>query len=244
MKRGISLVEVLITMTIVGIIFSLTIPTLSKKNYSDEALKGFDIFNKSLQGAIDQWKVEIGCPLKAGECIRLQKEINLVQPDFNQIMQHLKVTDKIDKNSSSISYIPAETLNYYGNAKSIYDFKTNNKRDVYMLVNGMVFSVLPDDEGYWIIADVNGKRPPNRIGKDTFHFTIGYDTDSDINYYPKNKTEDGLCGHLNGTHHIKCNPENTNPLKDGGASPSMYVLLNKKLPNFEQLSKTVSGFQK
>lgn len=244
MKNAGGLLDVLLTLFVIGIIFSLTIPVLTKNNYEKEVITGFVTFNNDLQTAIDQWKKEINCPFKTGVCLKLQKELNFVNPDFTQINKYLRIVEKVDQNSNEKNYIPLKTLNYYGTGRSIYDFQTNRKRDVYLLLDGMVFSVLTDNDGYWLVVDVNGKKPPNRIGKDTFHFCVGYDTNSDVTYFPKHNTEDGLCGFLDPSNKTKCSPNNVNPLIKGGASPSSYVLINKKLPDFAALSTKISGFKK
>lgn len=244
LKDAVGLIDVMLTLIVVGIIFSLTIPVLSKSSYEKEVISGFVTFNDNLQIAINQWKKEINCPFKAGMCIKLQNEINFVNPDFNQIGKYLKIVEKVNPDTSEKQYLPLKTWNYYGTGRSIYDFQTNKKRDVYLLLNGMVVSVLTDKDGYWLIADVNGRRPPNRIGKDTFHFCIGYDENNEIAYFPKYNTDDGLCGFLDPNNKSNCNTNNINPRIDGGASPSSYVLLNKKLPDFAALSYKIKGFRK
>lgn len=243
MKKGINLVDILITMAIMSVIFSLTLPILTNKSYEKEVLVGFDNFNTTLQGSIDTWKSSIFCPFKVGKCIQIQKNYYSVQPNFNQIGQYMNIYLNIDKHTNDISYLPEKTLDYSGKNRSTYDFRKNNKREVYMLLNGIVFSVLPDSEGYWIIVDVNGKKPPNRIGKDTFHLTVGYNTDSDINYYAKNKTNDGICGHLDDTAKVNCDGNNVNPNIGNGASPTAYLLINNKLPDFKILSEKIPGFK-
>ncbi len=243
MKKAINLVDVLISLTVISVIFSLTLPVLNYKAMEREVLIGFNNFNDTLQSAITQWKTEINCPYKAGMCIKLQQKYNSVNPDFKQLEPYLKLYGKIDKKTQDISLLPFKTLDYSGKYRSTYNFRTNEKRDVYMLINGVVFSVLTDNSGYWIIVDVNGKRPPNRIGKDTFHLTVGYNTESDINYYSKSRTTDGLCGILAGNRSIKCDPSNINPKIGNGASPTAYLVAFNKLPDFNLLSRQIDDFK-
>lgn len=243
MKNAFSLIDIMLTLIVIGILFSLTIPVVNKNNYEHDVITGIKTFNSDLQSAIDQWKQELNCPYKSGTCIKLQKELLYINPNFNQIGKYLKIGEKISPNSNDQSFLPFKTLNYPGTAKSIYDFRTNNKRDVYLLLNGMAFSVLTDNDGYWIVVDVNGKKPPNRIGKDTFHLCVGYDTDNDITFYPKVNTNDGLCGFMEPNRETKCNPNNIDPRLSGGASPLPYVIANQKLPDFVSLSKKFKGFK-
>lgn len=240
-KKGFSLTDILLTMVIIGVVFSMTLPVLNKNSNDKELISRLNKFNSTLEDAIEKWKSDNNCHYKMGECFDLQKSLILKNPDFDQIKEYLNIAQQIDKNSNDINYLPEKTLNYYGTQKSDYDFRSDKKNNIYLLLNGTTFSVNPDAEGFWILVDVNGKRPPNRIGKDTFHLTVGYDTKNDINYYPREKTTDGLCGHgYDGK--IKCDPENINPTVGNGASPTAYILLNGKLPDFKSLSKIVLNF--
>lgn len=243
MKKGFSLIDIILTLIIVGILFSLTIPVAKKDKYEQEVIVGIKTFNNDLQNAVDTWKQEINCPFKAGTCLIIQKELLSINPDFNQIGTNLKIVEKISQNSNDQSLLPFKTLNYQGTTKSIYDFRTNKKRDVYLLLNGTILSVLTEKDGYWIVVDINGKKPPNRIGKDTFHLCIGYDTDNDISYYPKVNTNDGLCGFLDPNRETSCNPININSRVSDGASPLTYAIINQKLPDFVMLSKKIKGFK-
>lgn len=243
MKRALTLVEMLITMAIISFIFTLTLPILNTSTYKKEVIDGFNTFNSDLENAIKAWKTDFICPFNAGKCIVMQRDVYQNKTNFNQIGKYLNIYKKIDKNTNDISLLPLKTLDYSGKYKSTYDFRTNKKRDVYLLSNGIIFSVLSDNDGYWIIVDTNGKKPPNRIGKDTFHLTIGYDTNSDINYFAKNKTDDGICGHLKKDIKINCDANNLDPNTEYGASPTAYFVLNGKLPDFVELSKNIPNFK-
>ena len=41
-----------------------------------------------------------------------------------------------------------------------------------------------DDAGTYLVADVNGKRPPNKTGKDIFFFSAEYRDGHNIFVYP------------------------------------------------------------
>lgn len=241
-KNGFNLIDILMAMIVVGVIFTMTIPVLNKKNTSQNIVSELKEFNDILEQAVTQWKTQILCPYKTGECIKTIKETTSLSPDFNQITKYLNIADKVDKGPSNVFWMPEKTLNYYGNDISDYDFRTNAIRSTYILVNGMIFSVEPDDEGFWIVVDVNGKKPPNRIGKDTFHFTIGYNTGNDINFYARETTRDGICGYGYNGNTAKCDPGNLNPTIENGASPTAYTILNQQIPDFAELSKTIPNF--
>ncbi len=242
-KNGFSLFDVLLTMIIIGTVFALSIPTLYKDTYKEHVLGKLTKFNETIQGAIDKWKVENNCPYKYGVCLEYQKKLVSVNPEFSQLKEYLNIAQQINKNSNDINLLPEKTLNYYGTGLSEYDFRTRNNRDIYIFLDGTIFSIEADDYGFWILVDVNGHKPPNRIGKDTFHMTLGYNTGNDINFYAREKTEDGICGHGSGEKIVKCDPTSVNPIVGNGASPTAYIMLNKKLPNFETLSKEVPNFK-
>lgn len=161
--------------------------------------------------------------------------------DFNDLKKYLKISKEATVATLAPSWLPEKTLNYRGNSISEFDFRTCKDRNVYMMGNGIIFSVKPDANGFWLLVDVNGKKLPNRIGKDTFHFTIGY-TSTDINYNAREKTSDGICGHgENGT--IKCDPNIIDPSNVLGASPTAFVIQNKRLPDYKALSSSIPDFK-
>lgn len=243
-KNGFNLYDILITMLIIGTIFILTIPALKKDTYQTHIYDKLGKFNSTMQDAIDKWKGENFCPYKLGVCLEYQKKLTGKNPDFEDLKKYLNIAQQINKNNpNDINLLPEKTLDYWGNEKSEYDYRTNNNRDIYIFLDGTIFSVESDEEGFWLLVDLNGKKPPNRIGKDTFHLTLGYKTGNDINFYAKEKTKDGICGHGTKEKITACDPANINPQKENGASPAAFVIINKKLPNYEELSKTIPNFK-
>lgn len=241
-KKGYTLTEVLMVLIFIGIISTMTVPLLNKHTDDKEIVDNFFEFNDILGGAISQWKLSLSCPYYIDICLNTQKQLTSKPLDFSQIASNMKIVEVINKGPSDQFWLPIKTLNYYGTNRSDYDFRTNSNRTTYLLVNGMIFSVHTDSNGFWLVVDVNGKKPPNRIGKDTFHITIGYNTDNDINYNAREKTSDGICGHgLHGK--TKCDANNINPKLGNGASPTAYTMVHHKTPDFGLLSQEVDGFQ-
>lgn len=240
-KKAFSLMDVLLTMIIIGTIFTLTIPVLSRSNNEKELIAGLKNFNIKLEEAISKWKTTTGCPYKVGECFKYTQKTGSDPFDFNLLKPYLNIVEEINSGPSDKFWLPIKTTNYYGNGQSEFDFRSSTNRHIYLMLDGTVFSVAPDTRGFWIVVDVNGKKPPNRIGKDTFHMTIGYDG-NDLNYNALHKTNDGICGHSI-KNQIKCDSNNINPTIGEGASPTSYALLNQKLPDFKLLSETVQNFK-
>jgi len=241
-KNAYNLIDILLTMIVVGVIFTMTIPVLSRTSIDKTIITSLNKFNSDLDDAVQAWKNDKFCPYKIGVCFEMQRKITGQPPNFDKINKYLNV-QQIDKNSAGINLLPEKTLNYYGNETSEFDFRTNNNRNIYILLNGTIFSVASDEEGFWIVVDANGKRPPNRIGFDTFHMTIGYGDRNDINFYARDKTSDGICGHGYNGQKIDCNPNNLNPTIGNGASPTAYVITHNTLPDFKALAKIVPNFK-
>lgn len=243
MKKGFNLTDILLTLIIVGTLIMLSISIINKNDWEKDIVPKLYEFNSTLESSVQLWKADIGCFYNVKTCLYLQKTIFGTSPDFNQISKFMNVVEKIESGPSETYWLPIKTFNYYGTEISDYDYRSNANRSRYLLLDGKIISVQTDDNGFWILVDVNGKKPPNRIGKDTFHVIVGYSPSNDINYYAREKTRDGLCGPNYGQDTIECDPNNTNPLMGNGASPGAYTIIHHKLPDYDSISKTVPGFQ-
>jgi hypothetical protein len=95
----------------------------------------------------------------------------------------------------------------------------------YMLANGVIISASAyDNISIWM--DINGKKGPNRVGKDQFPFGVGRTAGhySISPYYAE-------CTYI-GSNYGLCSqncPGNCNP--DDGKSPTAYVLKHNALPD-------------
>jgi len=243
-----TLAEVLITLGIIGVVAALTIPTLVNAYQEREMVTGLLKFNSTLQQAVQLWKNDLDCTEEIATCYAGQSPPDDNCANFDQLGKFLKISTQSDDSNTDHNWLPAGTLDYYGNslASDTWAGVSNNSTDRcrYLLQDGSTMSVDVDPTGFWLYVDVNGKKLPNRFGKDTFPFVIGYMQDTnypyksnkDVDYYTRNSAM-GLCGIDN-----DCNPKETNPSGDS-ASITSYVVLNSKLPDFKALSQTVSGFK-
>ena len=243
MKKGFNLTDVLITLIIVGVIATLTIPVLYQNTDEKDLVSELYNFNSKLENAVNKWKIITSCPYSVKICLGLQKTLLNTSADFNQISKFMNVVEKIDEGPSNIYWLPIRTLNYSGTELSDYDYRSNTNRRRYLLDDGKILSVETNKDGFWLLVDVNGKKPPNRIGKDTFHIIIGYSPTKDISYYAREKTKDGICGPDYTKTILVCDPENVNPEIGNGASPGAYAIIHHALPDYKILSKTVEGFK-
>lgn len=242
MKKAFSLTDVLLALIVVSVIFIFTIPVLTEKGDEKNVVTELYDFNSTLESAISKWKLELGCPYRVKVCLNLQKALLNEPADFDKIAKHMNIIEKQNEGPSDIYWLPVKTLNYYGAEVSDYDYRSALNRRRYLLPDGKIFSVETDEDGFWLLVDVNGKRFPNRIGKDTFHILVGYNPSRDISYSAREKTKDGICGPDYAHRYINCDPENINPTVGNGASPGAYTILHHSLPNYKELSKEVEGF--
>jgi len=241
-----TLAEVLIVLGIIGIVAEMTIPTLVSSTQEKVEVTGIQKFSATLQQAVMMWKASVDCNEDAAACISYQSladnDTSAFEKTFGQFM---KITDKV-VGANTVDWLPDDTLNYYGNSVAANYGKVAHSgcsNVVYLLQDGMTLTMDFTPPGFAMYVDVNGKKKPNRIGKDTFPITVGFAGGKDVyyySYYDASTTHNtmGLCGLVN-----LCDPNNVNPSVGLGASPTAYTILNGKLPDFKALSQSVAGFK-
>ena len=243
---GFSLAEVLITLSIIGVVAAMIIPPLLQSYQERLIISRLLKFNSTLQQAVQLWKTDIGCYSDAYACLVSQNLPDNNIGNFDQIKKFMPIVQKAPNGyTNNESWLPDDTLNYYGNSPNSHYGKVANKGSgcgIFLLQDGTTFSMDVDPAEFVITVDVNGKQPPNRVGKDTFHFVIGAASGKDIYYFPLWHSVDDNANNLCPLTSA-CDANNLDPTVGNGASPTAYVLLNHKLPDFKALSETVSGFQ-
>ncbi len=151
MKNGFTLAEVLITLGIIGIVASMTIPTLMtnyqkkstairvKKAYA-EVLQAIKLSEEE-NGTIETWEIDRGS---------VENTKNFVN---RYIMPYYKGLTLCSEGSSTKCGVP---MSKYG---------AN-----YLTLNGTELSFRPEPDKIYILIDINNKAKPNKIGNDTFYF--------------------------------------------------------------------------
>lgn len=257
-----TLAEVIIVLGIIGIVAEMTIPGLVGSYQEQACVTGLLKFHSNLQQAILMWKVDVGCGSDAYNCLKEQglpsSDENYVWRDFNNsIGKYMKITDSRVFDYANLNWLPSDTLNYYGVKGGVDTLGMGgvsknawNMRGMGLLADGTTFSVWGESNFFEIWVDVNGKKAPNRIGKDTFRILVGaapidYNdnviANRDIGYCAMmgdNGSDNdvngkGLCSCWNAS---TCTSDKTNPTGIG-AMPTSYVILNHKWPDFKALSK-------
>lgn len=255
-KLAFTLAEVLIVVGIIGIVAEMTIPTLVQDMQERQIVTGLMKFNSTLQSAITMWKTEVGCNSDFGTCLAYEGYIDNDPNAFLEtIGKYFKITDKAIGSINSKNWLPPETLDYYGDKfTGSYGSVANigNGNGVFVMQDGITFSIdYTNASGVnpaliMFYVDANGKKKPNRVGKDVFQILAGGSLSKrDIrygSYYESSVTNvRGLCA--SGSVANNCETDNVNPTIGGGANPTMYVIMHQKFPDYRYLSTVISGFR-
>lgn len=235
---GFTLAEVLITLGVIGVVAALTVPTIMQNASDKELVTKLLKFNSTLSQAVQLWKQDIGCNDSAYKCLNQQNLPDNTISNFDQIAKFLKVSaSRVGEGANTETWLPEDIYLYNGDvaASDLGNIShTGAGHGAFLLQDGTTFSLDADPNGFAIIADVNGSKKPNRIGKDIYFLTIGEFPGKDIYYnaYWWNNA-DGLCQMETLGASDQCDPDNLDPSVGDGASPTAYAILNGKLPNFD-----------
>jgi len=219
------LAEVLITLGIIGVVASLTIPPLIQKQIDAKLVNGVLKFYSALNQAVIMQKNEEGMPFSSPRDNYFDA--------FESIAKHLKYIDKCcdtcTTKCNTASWLPDYSYNYRGEKGTNVTIGAVAQHGYgsgcYLLQDGIAFCLDIDIDGACVTVDVNGKSKPNKIGRDIFSFTVGHGKDVVPEEFHTG-TSHVLSAH--GTCLVStCKPSD---IKPGGAAPTSYVLLYKKLP--------------
>lgn len=247
-KNAFTLGDMMMAMIVVGVLAMMTIPVIANKSHDKERIESFTKFNVSLENAMNKWKQDILCNNDAYMCLEQQDLKPNNCENFEQIEKYLDIGEKtgLGEAPDSISWLPKTNYEYNGDEQiGVYGgiSKKSTGTCRYVLLNGATFSVKVNKTGFDLQIDTNGIKPPNRMGKDIFPISIGNVGGKDIYYYPSSSQVDtntlGLCSLPDSN----CDPNNYDPKVSNGASITTYMILNKKLPDFHELSKKYSDFK-
>ena len=182
MKKAFTLTEVLITLTVIGVIAAITMPVISananRAASAEGCKKGFVVLSEALELAklnqpLDNWSFESENTednyKRIKPFIRIQKEC------INTTGCWATTTKALSPNSSGlISYFSSNGITN-GCAKTVSFVTTDG---MYMsMANCKPFDYDTDthERAKTIVfaVDTNGGKGPNRIGEDIFMYTLG-----------------------------------------------------------------------
>lgn len=259
-KFAFTLAEVLITLGIIGVVAAITLPSVVNSTQNKQHVVAFKKMYSNFSNALIMFKSEQGCDgLDIATCIEGMGYGDNNCDAFTEVAKKMKYTDNTT-NSANANWLPDKSYNYYGEEIS-NGYGMINKTGIgcfYALADGMIFNVDVDPNAFKVFIDTNGKKGPNRTGKDVHAFTIGCgDIDANLTTicinshkdifpfisgtFPSNITK-GLCSmesYLRGD----CRQDNMFPNEQGGASPSSYILIMDKLPDYREISAKTPGFK-
>lgn len=183
-KKAFTLAEVLITLGIIGIVAAMTLPTVVNK-YQERVTvtkvkKFYSLINQVLlfaikdNGYVDEW-----------DYIEYNEDGETISDKF---VEYLKPYLKITKDCGAKAGCIASGIYKEGDGANWHDYDSSKKHYKMILADGSymwlrrqdnITTTVCDDEdgsyknvcgGIWI--DINGKKPPNMFGQDTFFFIV------------------------------------------------------------------------
>ena len=248
-KIAFTLAEVLITLGIIGVVAAMTMPSLIQHHREKAMVTSLEKFVSTISQAVDLYKADNDCVDSISTCVSYISKGDENCENFAPIAAKMNVIASVkNANKSTADWLPDKAYNYYGEEQEgIYGgvSKRNIGTCAYLLNDGTTFAVDSNPTNFDIMVDVNGKKLPNRVGQDIFPLLIGADANfvyagvtsgnsnknKDVIFYPLGSDYNafrGLCSYYYSGG--GCNPLNTDPTKEHGASPTAYVLMTKKLP--------------
>ena len=237
-KKAFTLAEVLITLTIIGVIAALTIPTLMKKYDEAATVSKVKKMYTTIANAVRVWQVENGCDTDVGDCLKQYTQFDCKNA-FGGIEKKLDIVAHRYQNESidNITWLPETGYGLNGSEVSWSWQGVNSKANQanytcqYLFKNGTTMMAHLDTyrNSFIIFVDTNGKNKPNRVGIDVFPIGIGSHNNKikTVNpYYVEDNGGNGLglCDYRANT---ACNPDECTKTN---CSPTAYVLKNGKLP--------------
>lgn len=256
-----TLAEVLITLGIIGVVAAMTLPSLVNEHNNKQYVVAFKKLYSNFSNAIIMFKADQGCEgIDIATCIEGMGYGDNNCDAFAEVAKKMKYVESAPDGPSAGSWVPDVSYNYYGEQIS-NGYGMVNRTGIgcfYALPDGMVLNVDVDANAFKVLVDTNGRKGPNRFGKDVHTFTVGcgdisdeltvlcISTHKDIfpfisNTFPAQVTK-GLCS-MESFLQGGCDDANMFPNVGDGASPSLYILTMDKLPDYREIASKVSGFK-
>lgn len=176
MKKGFTLAEVLITLTIVGVIASMTIPSLFFENANKNTYtKKFKKAYISLCQSIMRYSTDNGCIGNLKKCDLFKQDGEFIVED---LLPYFNVAKNCGTTNSDCMELSYAKLNASGNTGL-------SGGGSFMTTDGIAFQIndgASDNDctgiaGYHdscisLYVDINGKSAPNQIGRDVFSLKV------------------------------------------------------------------------
>ena len=167
--KGFTLAEVLITLGIIGVVSALTMPTLIKHYQQHETVnrlkQTYSIISQAVRmsetenGLLESWDIPNTSANTASDCYNKGKIF---------FEQYLKPYIKITRDCTASECWAKSHTRPNGATVNFSNHKTYN----IVLVNGTVIAFYPNETFVQFYIDLNGKKGPNKYGRDYFSILI------------------------------------------------------------------------
>lgn len=259
-NHAFTLAEVLISLTIIGVIGALVISNIKSAVFENEAVSRAKQTYAQIANAYQIYESENSCK-GTDDCFSKMDTYNCDE-FFTPIIEKLRIAEKvivpIGGKKPEIRWLAPETKTIQG-TRALNTLTAVSQNSVawdksaacyYLLENGV--TVTAAGEGIWdpynqnkrifVSFDINGKKPPNQTGKDTFSFGIdplGPTPEFSFNF----RTSPGYAGYMcysdidpfwtgaRKTRVSKCPGGQNIPERH----PLLYVIQKSKLPDLKKI---------
>lgn len=176
--KAFTLSEVLITLAIIGIVAAMTIPTLINKAQNAGLETGFKKAYSNLANVSKEAVDELGSPITLDSdkdtWLGQYTDSDSFYPKRDAIMSKYSIVSGPGHGVDMYNY--EWTKNFDKTMSTHSDYNNNNSSLWYLLKDGSTMGFYPCGGGGFgcmrIMLDTNGLKSPNRLGYDTFTFTI------------------------------------------------------------------------
>lgn len=223
-KLAFTLAEVLITLGIIGVVAALTVPTLINNANNAVAITGAKEATSILNNAIKMYMIDNNCNGNLKLCDAFSSDQQYVWDSFKpyfKIQQDCCLSGTCIQNGSRNKL---DGITTYGN---VFGWAYGKG----VLANGMIIEIYGYNPAYncnWdgliksngcgkIFIDINGNKPPNAMGRDTFSWYI---TTEGI--YPTGYREDMQTTNADGT--PACNINGSTAAQKSGEGCTAKIL--------------------
>ena len=175
-RKGFTIAEIVVSMMVLGCIAMVLMPVLvsnSKEQMNATALnKTYSTFQQTARS--------VGLLISQGQIVQTTP----VQTFY----EALKHTAKIIPQSKNVSYFEGYTQEIPKDANGIQYIFNSNCPDTTVLKNGVFVTHGTYSGTDYIIVDINGLRPPNKVNYDIFFFTVSNDNNASYTVRPASGT--------------------------------------------------------
>ena len=198
-KIGFTLAEVLITLTIIGVIAAMTIPNLMQSYRKHQVEVEIKAAYSILSNALSMAKAEHG-PLE--ELIESSWDNdddfckNFLEP-YIKFNKKLKPGEVVWANTDGQVFSKGMSLKKLNGKEQHTGYTSPALWTQYSLSNGMALGVFVQKQAKQVnfIFDINGKKGANQIGHDIFYFVVSASVDGETSWDYVNRTTGKLvCG--------------------------------------------------